>query len=165
MPPKSAAVSKTDQRGVILYRHNWLGLTHFRTRRDHVRLRFAGSNCRCSVDCFCRAQSMNSKLWARAKRAPIRSQFTESEGRQVNGVRIFTLRNCSIVNGPVRRQHSRPDYNGPREEGKKMNLGPILFVVVLVALIVGLALCYVAGALIESLNNKPRMDPVSLRKL
>jgi hypothetical protein len=28
VPPKSAAVSKTDQRGVILFQHNWLGLTH-----------------------------------------------------------------------------------------------------------------------------------------
>jgi hypothetical protein len=46
-----------------------------------------------------------------------------------------------------------------------MNLWPILFVVVLVALIAGLALCYVAGAVIESLNNKPRIDPVSPQTL
>jgi hypothetical protein len=37
-----------------------------------------------------------------------------------------------------------------------MNLWPILFVVAVVGLSAELALCYVAGVLIEMLNNKPR---------
>jgi hypothetical protein len=41
---------------------------------------------------------------------------------------------------------------------EKMHLWPILFVVVLVALIAGLSLCYLAGVLIEGLNNQPRLD-------
>jgi hypothetical protein len=64
-----AAVSKTDQQKLVIFTIIVLDPTHFRTRRDYVRLRFGGNDCRSSVDCFCRAQSMNPKLRARAKRA------------------------------------------------------------------------------------------------
>jgi hypothetical protein len=39
-----------------------------------------------------------------------------------------------------------------------MHPWPVLFVVLLVASIAGLALCYVAAVVIEGLNNMPRLD-------
>jgi len=48
--------------------------------------------------------------------------------------------------------------NGPREEWRNMNLGPMLVVVALGGSIAVLALCYLAGVLVERLNNRPKLD-------
>jgi hypothetical protein len=69
-------VSKTEQRRLLIFQHNYSRSPASRIRRHYVRLWLGGNTHRNSADCCCHPRSMNPKLWACEMRVQIRTRQT-----------------------------------------------------------------------------------------